>query len=389
VDLVTEAVKKRINKLEKSAEKNGKKEAERLKTDLTKWKALVEPLAYCPGGENGGHSTLKLVIRLVVEKVEDMQYGLNMAKPKSSLTYTEFGAKLYAMGRRSEPEAMGAPVMPKGSMAALLPLAVKKLSTIGGCTAATEAAYIINIFALCASVVNINFVPWHSGSLTGARRTLLPRHDFWVTIEKGNTSNIRPQATSLIMMDKQNPASASQEGSQYMAKHDSNTPWRGCISFSEMACLKNKNGLPEDWLLAEASINVERPKDPFVHEVYLWARDNYDGQNWKHKLAMVFGIFFSKMVPFVFCDKEVRKEVRESLGESRNMGEITSTIRALDWNETARACGVRGAKGKQPYITMASTYIMAWIDPSSPLRVYAGDKRGAIPSPWAHKHGER
>jgi hypothetical protein len=156
VDLVTEAVKKRINKIEKSAEMNAKKDAERLKTDLNKWKALVEPLAYCPGGENGGHSTLNLVIRLVVEKVEDMQYGLNMAKPKSSLTYREFGAKLYAMGRSSDPEAMGAPVMPKGSIAALLPLAVKKLSTIGGCTAATEAAYVTDMFALCAAVLNIN-----------------------------------------------------------------------------------------------------------------------------------------------------------------------------------------------------------------------------------------
>jgi hypothetical protein len=86
-------------------------------------------------------------------------------------------------------------------------------------------------------------------------------------------------------MDQQNPASASQEGSQYMVRHDGNTPWRGDLPFTEMACLKNKNCLPEDWKLEHAAIKVEKPKDPLVQEVYLWARDNYDGQNWKHKLA--------------------------------------------------------------------------------------------------------
>lgn len=62
IDLVIEAVKKRITKLDKSGDQKAKKNSERLKRDLKKWTALVDPLAYCAGGKNGGHSALNLVI---------------------------------------------------------------------------------------------------------------------------------------------------------------------------------------------------------------------------------------------------------------------------------------------------------------------------------------
>jgi hypothetical protein len=97
-DLVVDAVKKRINRRGVDA-----KEAKRLKADLIKWKSVVDPLAYSRAGGPSDNSTLNIVIRLVVEKAEDMRFGLNMAKPISSMTYTEFGSQLYAMGRRSNP----------------------------------------------------------------------------------------------------------------------------------------------------------------------------------------------------------------------------------------------------------------------------------------------
>jgi hypothetical protein len=165
VDLVVEAVKKRINTTPTTP--TAKKEAERLKRDLIKWKGLVDPLAYSPASQVNIHTTLNLLIGLVVENTEDMQYGLNLAKPKSSISYKEFAARLYAMGRKFDPDPMAAPVLPKGTLASLLPLAVKKLASIGNCTAATEPTYVTEIFARCASALRIEFIPWHSGSQRG------------------------------------------------------------------------------------------------------------------------------------------------------------------------------------------------------------------------------
>jgi hypothetical protein len=387
VDLVVESVKKRINT--RTTDKVAAKEAQRLKRDLIKWKGLVDPLAYSPADQANIHTTLNLLIGLVVENTEEMQYGLNLAKPKSSITYKDFAAKLYAMGRKFDPEPMAAPVQPKGTMASLLPLAVKKLATIGSCTPATEASYITDIFARCASALRIEFIPWHSGSQTGGRRALLPRHDHWVVMEKGNAVNAIPRPTPLDTMSKLNPAAASQQGSQYMVKHNSSTPWRGDATFSEMACIKIKVNLPEDWDLQNAAIDVDKAKDALIQETYLWAQDNYDGRRWQHKLAIMFAILMSKIVPFVYITTEDRAEAIEAMKVTHlDHAELTAIIRAIPWKETTRSSGSKGAAKRRPYTTMMSTFIMAWMDRTSPIRVQAKANKGASSSRWTHKHGE-
>jgi hypothetical protein len=385
VDLVAEAVKKRINEKAKGAGQDAKQEAMRLKNDLIKWKALVDPLAYTPGGQSGNR-TLDLVIRLVVANVEDMQFGLNLAKPKSSMTYQEFGYRLYAMGRRLNPEAIGAPLRPKGPTASLLPLAVKKLATIGNCTAATESTYMTDIFAHCASVLRIHFIPWHSSPRTGERRTLLPRHDHWVIMDKAPGTMFKNQATAIM---KANPTSASQQGSQYMAANNSNTPWNADGPLSEMPNLKKKNNLPYDWSLEKASINKAKKRNgQLIQQTYQWFQDNYDGRQWKHKLAIVIAILFSRIIPFVYIDPEEKGEVKDAMRTTENVEELTSLTRKLSWVDTHRPCGSKGSSTRKPFVTMVLTYVLAMMDERSPVRVDIQAKKGTVESSWSQKHSE-
>jgi hypothetical protein len=171
-----------------------------------------------------------------------------------------------------------------------------------------------------------------------------------------------------------------------MAKHNSNTPWRGDTSLSEMADIEKKNNLPADWTLENATIDVNKPKIPLViHETYVWAQDNYNGNQWKHKLAIVFGILLSKVVPCVFFDKEEKNQVRDKMKTTSKTAERTAMIRGLPWIETGR----KGSTKPRPYTTMASTYIMALMDSASPLQVHMHANDGCFPLQWSHKHGER
>ena len=385
VDLVAEAVKKRFNEKAKGTSQEAKQEAKRLKNDLIKWKALVDPLAYSPGGQIGNR-TLDLVIRLVVANVEDMQFGLNLAKPKSSMTYHEFGYRFYAMGRRSNPDAIGAPLRPKGPTASLLPLAVKRLVAIGSCTTATESMYVTDIFAHCASVMRIHFIPWHSGSLTGQRRTLLPRHDHWLILDKARG---KIPATAIAVVKKANPTSASQQGSQYMTTNNSNTPWTAHAPLSEIPNMKKKINLPYDWSQENASIKqAKKTKGQMIQKTYQWFEDNYDGRQWKHKLAIVFAILFSRIIPNVYTDPDERGEVKDAMMTTENVEELTSLVRRLSWVDTKRASGSKGSATRLPFVTTVSTYILAMMDERSPVRVDMQAKKGVVDASWSHKHGE-
>jgi hypothetical protein len=207
-------------------------------------------------------------------------------------------------------------------------------------------------------------------------------------MEKGNAVNAMSRATPLDIMAKSNPASASQQGSQYMVKNNSSTPWRADAAFSEMACIEIKENLPDDWALENASIDVDKPKDLFIHNVYLWTQDNYDGKLWQHKLAIMFAILIAKVVPFVYFTSDDRRDAIDAMKATQNHAALTAIIRSKPWSETDRQSGSKGASKSKPFTTMMSTFIMAWIDMTSPLRIYAQANKGSSPAQWTHKHGE-
>ena len=64
--------------------------------------------------------------------------------------------------------------------------------------------------------------------------------------------------------------------------------------------------LPCDWDISHASLgNLQKKKDAaYVCNIYDFVEANYDGTRWIHHLALIMGILFSRIVPYVFWPKE-------------------------------------------------------------------------------------
>jgi hypothetical protein len=100
-----------------------------------------------------------------------------------------------------------------------------------------------------------------------------------------------------------------------------------------------------------------------------------------HQLALIIGIYVSKLVPDLFYDNDTRPE-RDSYGSAFA---FTMAIRAMKWSPNNSR---KGCKVALPFITMVPVYIMSIFDRSSPLYEYY-DANRTFPSVWTKKHGNK
>ena len=74
-----------------------------------------------------------------------------------------------------------------------------------------------------------------------------------------------------------------------------------------MDSLWNKNVLPMDWAICHASLkSIKTKKDAdVVISTYQYVEDNFVGHtNWIHGMAIIWGILFSRVAPFICHSKE-------------------------------------------------------------------------------------
>ena len=167
---------------------------------------------------------------------------------------------------------------------------------------------------------------------------------------------------------------------------DCRASWTALTSMIEdFLPLLARRVLPSDWAIERVRYHAKL----LILDVYNWGHSRFlqDQQHWMCQLALVLAFFLTKVTPCVFVSSDVPEAVRRKIANAspRNPQLCISSVRELDWVESTSQ-GKKGFAEKNLYFTQAALVILAWIDPSSPLRVEL-----TKPSPdirvWNTKHG--
>ncbi|KAI0323771.1 hypothetical protein GY45DRAFT_1376073 [Cubamyces sp. BRFM 1775] len=168
--------------------------------------------------------------------------------------------------------------------------------------------------------------------------------------------------------------------------NDCRASWTALTSMIEdFLPLLARRVLPSDWSIER----VRNHAKPFILEVYNWGHSRFlhDQQHWTCQLALVLAFFLTKVTPCVFFPSDIPETVRRNIvnASPRSPRLCISSVRELDWVES-KSQGKKGFSEKNLYFTQAALVILAWIDPSSPLRVELAKPSGDIRL-WNTKHG--
>ena len=150
-----------------------------------------------------------------------------------------------------------------------------------------------------------------------------------------------------------------------------------------MDSLWNKNVLPMDWAICHASLkSIKTKKDAdVVISTYQYVEDNFVGHtNWIHGMAIIWGILFSRVAPFICHSKE-----DIDFSDRNNPTLITQDIRNLPW--IVPSSTKKGVTDSLPLLTMMVTAIIAYLDDNSPMSKYLVEKNYIQGDTWTNKHG--
>jgi len=341
------------------------------KRAIAAWKVIQEPLAYGERGSATDTATMAALLKAILVGGAAMRAGLPLATRKT-ISYTEFAQRLYNIGIWKE--AIKAPVIKKSAFQAILPIAIQYMTRY--CSVQRQSTFITDIFSDISRRMRIHFIPW-SNAKPGqqGRPSEQPTITQWVTLCR-EPEDARPQRVSHV----RSVVEDSLVGSLATSASDRNAGWTCLESLSKLGNLKPKAELPEEWGLQNASLSA-LDEFAYVSDTYQYVQDTYNGGTWWHRMALLWAIMFSKVVPNIFFDKEEIKAIQNGPDHST---EITSKIRALSWVSTEAAR--KGNTEPIPFVTMMSTYIIAMLDRKSPLRRYAASNADSMGKGWTKKH---
>lgn len=132
--------------------------------------------------------------------------------------------------------------------------------------------------------------------------------------------------------------------------------------------------LPQEWSFEVDSAILGNTQ---LLPVYRWASKRLQNPttDWRTRLAIALAFLFSKLTPnHVFCPDSTKvkeypllETVKAQLNSLRPSTRETSIsiVRQLPWIDK---CPRKGKTNRSLYFTQASVVILAWIDPSSPIR---------------------
>jgi hypothetical protein len=365
-DLINAHVKSSISNQIRSDQQHISKYGKARQAALKEWNKSDSPFSWAAANLNHAGSYVHLLILL---KEDHRSRPSELQKSPESYTYIQLAKRLCNISAMLNPVA---PVSLSGSFFTALPLAIKRIRSTLPLSGSTDpGSYVISIYAKVLKKMNIHFIPWHKCEMRVVNRAYAVQPDWWMMLK----------ACPMAEMEKtlpKEPQDAHAELANHIMNTDPNAPWSLPPHLDDMGTLWDKYTLPSDWSLDAASLPSSPPGHPnyYVRETYEYVENNYNGRIWWHHLALVWGILFSKITPFVFGPKN------PALGSR----DLDREIRALPWSKTTSQ-NHGGCSNPVPFITMISTTIFALLDSASPLSVRAAQNKNAFGNAWTSKHG--
>jgi len=298
-----------------------------------------------------------------------------------SMSILELAALMFHMAKQDNPTQRQAPVSNKGSFLTILQVAVRLILERATPTDTMSSdKFAIRILGAILDFHKIHHVPWSTPSLPGStgRPNRKAVHNFWrstgKTIESGQTAIMQ-----VLLSDERDEIKVRDIAKQAEAS-DATADWQAVsLSVSEFTKHLHKQCLPEDCSTSLATISDQ---NDYVGRTYTWVTTHYNSKKPVHKLALIVAFLFTKVVPFTghaAASSELKR-----LG--RNGTAITAAVRAEPWTDSTATR--KGSKDPTPFLVMVFVYIIALIEPESPLRKYMKENgKESLGEPWTKKHG--
>jgi len=155
-------------------------------------------------------------------------------------------------------------------------------------------------------------------------------------------------------------------------------PWKLPTKPQHLRRIIHQTELPIEWSLEHASLGGHGSRDPVIINTYKWAELNYDGNKPLHRMALLWSIMFSWVLP------QVGIPAGTDVGKANTAMEATSAILNIPWETVKR----KGTKAALPYIVMVTCYIISFFEPGSPLQMHLEENSNMLGDDWTKKHGK-
>ena len=300
-----------------------------------------------------------------------------------SITTLELATIMYNMAKPVDPKQLQAPISSKGSFLAVLKVAITLMIER---LRVSEAAmrpekHIIKILAIIFDNHKIQHVPWSTPSIPGAggRPSRKAVYSRWRSTAKAVESG---QTAIIQVLDFQERQDLEVRNIAKRAEvSSSTTSWNAIeLKVSEFAKYIHKQHLPDDCNSDYATLSNT---DDYIQQTYKWVIDHYNAKKPIHHLALIVAFIFTKQVPAL-----AHGATPQGISTShRRTDIITEAVRASPWVATESTR--KGCTDPYPFLVMVFVYIIAMMEPESPLRRYvANDPQHGLGQPWTKKHGQ-
>jgi hypothetical protein len=345
-------------------------EAHRHRNNMERWFKSQEPLSYA---EDAYIPLLRCLNR------PNTPLALPLGNVQSMSTF-ELAAMLFDMAKPDRPSQLQAPVCTKGSFLNVLKVAVKLIMH-----RASEQVdlpkYVVKIIASVLDLHKIHHVVWSAPLTPGenGRPTRKAVYNYWRSTGKAMEHG---QAAIMQVLETDEREELEVRNITTQANlTDVTSDWKVTgVKITDFAKYLHKQRLPEECDASFASLTAT---NDYVGQTYTWVTSHYTSTKPVHKLALVVAYLFTKVLPHA-----AHGPAPAGLKTlSRNSAAVTAAVRAEPWivNTSTR----KGCKDPTPFLVMVFVYIVALMEPDSPLRRYMRESSNdSLGEPWTKKHGK-
>ncbi|KAG1769738.1 hypothetical protein EV702DRAFT_1049616 [Suillus placidus] len=366
--LVTKAVTAACSNVDAE---DGELHARERRKALRKWSTSTHPLGYAEKG-------YELLVSCVCSKSTDHHEGLpNPTNTKLSIH--DFARLICNMSRETNPTPIAAPLISNGCSTPVFRVALTNMRKYAPPNSPAHAdKFLHDAFVVAANYLHIHNIPWHRAAGPRGRRFRKPVFDSWVNLGK---------AVDLQAIKRNHPqGNAAAEASERAQAADSRAAWSAdSITLQSLPDYILRSRLPDEFSIDSIDLVDTASSDgpePSSRKIYEWVFSHFDINKPLHQIALVAGIYVSRIIPDIFwdnADKPKPHTVTDTIT-------LTRAIRALPWKPNASSR--KGCKLPQQFIAMVPAYILAVYDDKSPLRIHS-DKRKNFPKPWNAKNSAK
>ncbi|KAG2358122.1 hypothetical protein BDR07DRAFT_1489883 [Suillus spraguei] len=320
-------------------------------TSLHKWLSCSYPLSY-------QDRAFEHLLRCIIPNHEDHSDGLPN-QSEQQLTIRDFSLRIISMMRADNPSVVGAPLIysaPSTTVFCIAGIYMLKYAPQHSPQAADS--FMQDAFCGAANHLHINHVPWHVANVGLVGITLVS-----LCIRLG-------------------PTNSAAEASNKAQATDARAAWAvNSITLRSLPQFISRDSLPEEFSLD--NIDVERGEtEPLICQIYEWVFAIFNPWKPIHKIALLAGIYISRILPDIFTNGEYSPAVGDG-GRA-----ITQALRALPWNPNRSTR--RGSRSTNQFIVMVPAYIIAVYEADSPLQKYFADHQGkGFPLRWNSKNSNK